>query len=106
MLFKELSEAFEELEKVSSQTEMIKILADIFKQANADEIDKICYYTLGETAASYKKVTLGMAEKIVQQSISLAADMDINIIKDETNKIGDISCNVNHCIALRKEISS
>ncbi len=90
MLFKELSEAFEELEKVSSQTEMIKILADIFKQANADEIDKICYYTLGETAASYKKVTLGMAEKIVQQSISLAADMDINIIKDETNKIGDL----------------
>ena len=29
MLFKTLSEAFEELEKVSSQTEMIKILADI-----------------------------------------------------------------------------
>ncbi len=90
MLFKDLSEAFDELEKVSSQTEMIKILADIFKQANADEIDKICYYTLGETAASYKKVTLGMAEKIVQQSISLAADTDINIIKDETNKIGDL----------------
>ena len=90
MLFKDLSEAFEELEKVSSQTEMIKILADIFKQADEDEIDKICYYTLGETAASYKKVTLGMAEKIVQQSISLASNLDIDVIKDETNNLGDL----------------
>ena len=81
MLFKALSEAFEELEKVSSQTEMIKILANIFKHADEDEIDKVCYYTLGETAASYKKVTLGMAEKIVQPSISLASNLDIDVIK-------------------------
>ncbi len=90
MQFKTLSEAFEELEKVSSQTEMIKILADILKRADEDEIDKICYYTLGEITASYKKITLGMAEKIVQSSISLAADIELDRIIDATNSIGDL----------------
>ena len=90
MQFKELSEIFEELEKVSSQTEMIQILADIIKKADPDEIDKICYYTLGEIAASYKKITLGIAEKIVQQSIALAVNVDIDVIKNITNNIGDL----------------
>ena len=47
MLFETLCEYYDRLEKITGKIDMTKILADLFRKADPDEIDKIAYLTAG-----------------------------------------------------------
>lgn len=90
MKISRLVEAFEELENTSSRNAMVDTLARLFKEAKLSNIDKICYFLLGEIAAGYKNVRLGMGDEMVKSAIALAANVDKQKVEEEMKEIGDL----------------
>jgi DNA ligase-1 len=87
--FSHLVEVFKNLEETSSRNDMIDILAKLFKKATEENIDKICYFVLGNIAAGYKDVKMGMGDEMVKSAIAFVADMDENEVEKEMRQVGD-----------------
>lgn len=90
MIFFDLVEVFKKLEETSSRDEMISILDKLFKVASDKNIDKICYFLLGNIAAAYKHVHLGMGDEMVKSAIALAAGITKQKVSEEMREIGDL----------------
>ncbi len=90
MKINELSTYLDKLEKTSSRIEITKILADLFKKSGKDEIDKIVYLILGILAPSYSGVVFNLAERMMVRIIAKAYDTDIEKVKNEYKKTGDL----------------
>jgi DNA ligase-1 len=88
--FSYLVECFEKLEKTSSIHAMIQTLASLFKEATASNIDIVCYFTLGEVAAAYKNVQLGVGTEISKSAISLAFGVEKTEVENSLRKFGDL----------------
>jgi len=69
---------------------MVEILASIFQDLGDDEIGEVCYLVLGKIGPGYEDVNLGLSEKTVQSSISLASGYDKARVEEETRNLGDI----------------
>jgi len=74
MKFSKLAEYYEKLETTSKRLELVDILSQLFKEAKADEIGKICYLIQGRVAPFFEPIELGMAESLVAQAIGRAFD--------------------------------
>ena len=90
MKFSRLVEVFKNLEETSSRNDMIDILAKLFRKATEENIDKICYFVLGNIAAGYKDVKMGMGDEMVKTAIAFAADMDESEVEKEMRQVGDL----------------
>ena len=91
MKFAALADYFEKLEKTSSRLELIRILSELFKTSNdPQEILKICYLVQGRIAPFYEPVEIGMADKMVTQSIAQAYGTDKESVWTHYQKIGDM----------------
>jgi DNA ligase-1 len=77
------------LEATRSQNEMITILAELLTQASAEDIDTVCYFTLGEIAPGYEEVNLGIGERTAASAIALAAGLDPATVEAEMRELGD-----------------
>jgi len=89
MDFQRLVEVYEELEKTASGNKMREILSEFFKKIPNEDIGLIAYLTLGQIASDYEGVVLGMAEKMVLKSISLAGGMDSSKVRKLLKETGD-----------------
>ncbi|QQG45687.1 MAG: ATP-dependent DNA ligase [Candidatus Sungiibacteriota bacterium] len=74
MRFSELAKYLEKLEKTASRNEMTKILAEVLKEAEEEEIDKVCYLLLGELLPAYRGIEFNIAEKIMIQVLAAALE--------------------------------
>ena len=90
MLFKELAECYDRLEAVSSRLKMIDILTETLKDANANEIEAVIYITQGVLAPPFDAVEFGVAEKIVEDALSVATGHDKARVEKEFRKSGDM----------------
>lgn len=90
MKFSGLSKYLEKLERTSSRIEITKILAEVFKKADDNEIDKITYLVLGRLAPSYKNIVFNIAEKMMLKTISDAYNVDLPKVKKLYKKKGDL----------------
>ena len=90
MKFKELAKYLHKLESTASRNEMTKILADLFKQTTATEIDKVIYLLLGGVAPRYKEVVFNMADKMMVRAIAQAFDKDTSTVMAIYKAKGDI----------------
>ncbi|MFC1625750.1 ATP-dependent DNA ligase [Patescibacteria group bacterium] len=90
MKFKQFASYLERLEKTSSRIEITKILAELFKKADANEIDKIVYLSLGELAPSFQNVILNLAEKMMLRVFSKAYGKDVKEVTQIYKKAGDL----------------
>ena len=90
MLFRELSGYLERLEKTSSRIEITKILAELFKKASSNEIDKITYLVLGQLAPAYEGIVFNMADKMVVRAISKASGKENKDVVKLYKKVGDL----------------
>jgi DNA ligase-1 len=90
MTFKRLCEHFQELESVSSRNVMVEILARLFAEAEAGEIDQIVYLMQGRVAPLFEPVEFGMAEKMVVRAMAQAYGADVADVTHEFKKTGDI----------------
>jgi DNA ligase-1 len=90
MKFEKVAGYLDRLEATSSRIEITKILADLFKQSDEEEIDKVVYLILGTLAASYEEVVFNIAEKMMQRSIADAYGVDVKKVKDIYKQKGDL----------------
>ena len=90
MKFRELAIYLEKLEKTSSRLEITEILADLYKKAKADEVDKITYLLLGRLAPSYEGVVFNIAERMLLQVISNAYQVEVEKVRFLYKKKGDL----------------
>lgn len=90
MKFSKLVEVFQNLEKTSSKNSMITILEKLFKKATEQNIDKICYFVLGNLVAGYKDVNIGMGDEMVKAAIALASNVDKKEVTELMQNAGDL----------------
>lgn len=90
MKFSDLSQYLQKLESISSRIEITKILAELFRDSSAIEIDKTVYLVLGRLAPAYKGIVFNLADKLVIQSLAKAFDKDVEDVQKLYKKTGDL----------------
>ncbi len=90
MKFKQLAEYFEKLGKVSGRLEMTRILAELFGEAEAEEVKEICYMSLGQLGPSYDRIEVGMAEKMMLRVMSRAYELEEEQVRKTYKELGDV----------------
>ncbi len=90
MIFEELTEYFERLEKTSSRLSLIDILAELFSKVDKKEVAKVSYLIQGRVAPFYEPIEIGMAEKSVAASIARAYGVERPEVLKMYGKLGDL----------------
>lgn len=70
MRYTQLATSFEDLEATSSRLALVQILAQLFGEASAEEIEKLVYLCQGRLAPFYEPVELGTGEKLVEAAMA------------------------------------
>lgn len=105
MKFSELSKYLKELEETPSRNKITEILAEVFKKASKDEIDKICYLLLGRIAPQYKSIEFNFAEKMMTRAIAKAFRGNVGDVVREYKKRGDLGDVVEENAKLKTQMS-
>lgn len=90
MTFKNFAIYLSRLEETASRNLMTEILVELFKTAEASEIDKICYLSLGRLAPLYAGVEFNMADKLMIRAVSLAFNIPEIEVKKSYKDLGDL----------------
>ncbi|HUD04782.1 MAG TPA: ATP-dependent DNA ligase [Patescibacteria group bacterium] len=90
MQFRELTQYFEKLETTSSRLSLIEILAQLFKETPAEEIEKIVYLIQGRLAPFFAPIEIGMAEKTVAESLANAYGLSREDVLKNYQRLGDM----------------
>lgn len=90
MKFTRLADYFEKLESETKRNELIQIMSEVFKAANASEIDKICYLLQGRVVPFFDSTEIGMAEKMVEQAVALAYGVEREVVAKLSAEKGDM----------------
>jgi len=90
MFFSELAKYFERIEKNSSRLEITRILAELFKLLNVQEIAKVVYLLQGRMGPAYEGIDFGMAERTIIKSAMSALNIDRSYFEKEFKKSGDL----------------
>jgi len=90
MKFQKLAEYFSKLEATTSRLEITAILADLLKEASAEEVAKICYLSLGQLAPLYAGVEFNLAEKLMIKVLAKAFGQKEEKIRQEFKATGDL----------------
>ncbi len=89
MLFKRLSEYWQEIDKTGSRLEMTAILARLFKELTAGEIDLAVNLSLGRLRPKYEGVEFNLAEKMMVRAIASAYNCPAAEIFKKTGDLGE-----------------
>ena len=100
MKFAQLAIFLEKLERTNPRNDITRILAELFKEAGAEEIDKICYLSLGELLPRFRGVDFQLAEKMMIRILAEASKESPEKIKKLYKEKGDLG---NVAAALVKE---
>lgn len=90
MKFLELADCFEKLEATTKRLEMFDLLGDLFKRASKEEIDRIVYFCEEQLLPAFKRLKIGMAEKLVERSIAKACNLSMEEVEKEYKKLGNL----------------
>jgi len=90
MLFRRLSEYFQQLEATTSRNKYTEILSELFKEATAAEIGKLCYLLQGRVAPQFSPIEFGMADKMVIRAISQGISADRQQVTNVFKQEGDL----------------
>jgi DNA ligase-1 len=78
------------LEQTTKRLELVNLLAELFSQADPQEIQSIVYLCQGRLAPFYEPLEIGMGEKLVAQAIALAANISREEVIHLYGKLGDL----------------
>jgi len=91
MPFKLLAETMDRLELVSARTQMIALLANLFKSTPPEIIDKVVYLVSGVLWPDWKGMPeLGISEKLLIKVISLACNVSESQVEQLVKNTGDL----------------
>jgi len=90
MKFQQLALFWQKLETTTSRNQMTVLLADLFKKASSQEIDKICYLSLGCLGPKFARLEFNLAEKMMVKILAQAFQVSENEIRKLFRKTGDL----------------
>lgn len=90
MDLKRFSFFLEKLEATSSRLEITKILSELFRECDSNQIDKVVYLSLGILAPNYEGVILNLAEKMMIRVLSDAYNRPPDEVKTLYKSLGDV----------------
>lgn len=90
MKFKRLVEYFERLEETTKRLEMFDILSELFKEASAEDIDKIIYLSQGQLLPPFHGLEIGISEKLLIRAISDATETTTKKVEQTFRHTGDM----------------
>lgn len=90
MLFSRLVEYFGKIEATRARNEKTEILAEIFTEAEAGEIDKLVYLALGGLRPAFDRLEFNLAEKMILRAIAYSARKTITEIEQQYSELGDL----------------
>ena len=89
MKFSTLVDYLAQLEATSKRLEMTRILGELFKHADADDMAAIVYLTQERLAPAYEAIEFGMGEALIAQSVAQATSTPLADVKKLYKQIGD-----------------
>ena len=90
MKFKRLAEYFNQIEGVSKRLEIFDIVAELFNESRAEDIDKIVYFCQETLLPPFHGVELGLSSKYMTRAISDATNTPTKVIEDSFSELGDL----------------
>ncbi|MGH9329674.1 MAG: ATP-dependent DNA ligase, partial [Vicinamibacterales bacterium] len=87
--FARAARAFAELERTRSRLEMVRILADLFDELKADEIQPAVYLLQGRLGPSYDAPDFGISEKLTTRVVAQFFGKRADEIERLYRKLGD-----------------
>ncbi len=90
MKFSELALYMKSIEETASRTDMTVILAQLFSQADAEEIGNLCYLLQGRVAPQYESIEFGIADKLLIRAIAQAYEIDVDEVTRAFKQAGDL----------------
>ena len=105
MKFIEVAETLEALEKTSSRIEMIDILAELFKKATPDAIEKLAYLLQGRIAPQYKGIEFGLGESFVIEAISKSTGYAKELVERLFKEKGDLGLVAQELVEKKKQLA-
>jgi DNA ligase-1 len=88
--FAKLVETFQQLERTSSGSKMIDILASLLARLSPGEARQAAYFLKGKMAPDYEAAELGMAEKLVVRALAGAYGVPLSRVEAALRKTGDL----------------
>lgn len=90
MKFSSVAEIFKQIEEVSGRLVITRLLAELFKQATAQEASIIANLTLGQLHAPYVGTQFNLAEKTITPVIADIIGVESAVVARAIKKEGDI----------------
>jgi DNA ligase 1 len=90
LTFRELAEAFEQLERTSSRKQLTTILADLLRQVEADAIREVAYLLQGRVAPLYEPIEFGLGERSIEKAVSDAYGLSADEVRQHYARAGDL----------------
>ncbi len=95
MSFPELASYYDQLENTSSRLSLIEILARLFRDITLpQQVEQIIYLVQGRVAPFFEPLEIGMADKMVAQSIAQAYDISREDVWQVFDQVGDMGLTV------------
>ena len=90
MEYKELVNAYEELESTSKRLHKTYIISELLKKTSTDHVEKVVLLLRGRVFASGDSQELGISNKLLLKSISIVSGSNISDLENLWREIGDL----------------
>lgn len=90
MNFSTVATYFDAINNTSSRTEMTQLLAKLFKEADADEIEIICNISLGLLRPPYRGTQFNVADKSMQIIVAQLLSISLTEVQERLKALGDL----------------
>src|SRR4051794_22087724 len=90
MLFQTFAETLDALEPVTGRLQMVSMLADTLRQAEADEVAVLIYLTQGLLAPEFRQKEFGVNERLALRAIAQVIGVPAAETEQAFKRLGDI----------------
>lgn len=89
MRFARVAACFDQLEEISSRNAMLSVLADLFREAAPEEVDKIIYLAQGRLLPAFERLEFGVGEALLRDAMATATQTPLDEVRRRFTAIGD-----------------
>lgn len=105
MLFKEVAESFEKIEKTSSRLEMTELLAQLFEKTPPLDAKRTVYLLQGRIAPQFEGKEIGFGEKLIAEGIAKSSGFSREEVDKKFNQTGDLGDTAEEFAKKKKQLA-
>lgn len=105
MKYSKLTDVYEKLESTQSKLEKTRILAELFKEVDDKDLEKVVLLASGKVFPSYSNKEIGIAAKMMVKAISKATGLSEKDVEEKFRDMGDLGLVAADCIKRRKQVT-